>query len=275
MVMKMKTPRFNTLSLFAIAAIITVFMISSAVKAQDSVGIVTALQGVVNVSDSSGIKQLSQGDNIFMGDIIETGEDSGVKIVFNDESMISLGDNTVFEINEFVYTPTQRKAISNITKGKMRAIIKNLKGGNSDVEFNTPNAVAGIKGTTLYINADKALFCVREGEVEVGGNGPNSNTVTLGSNQFTQIVDGEPISPEEISNETWLKFKKETNIFEGFSDTTSALREEYPGKEGSEASSPVALSESIADFPSIPPIDLTPGAGVENVVNIDVIIDIN
>lgn len=266
----------NLVSCFTIL-IVFLFALSlcTNARAQDnSVGIVTALSGEVTATDSGGTETLTEGDPVFMGDIIRTGPDSGVKIVFKDESLISLGDDTELEINEFVYTPTQRKSIANVAKGKVRGIISNIKDRDSQVEFRTKNAVAGIKGTTLYIDANGEIFGVREGFVDVSGRVPGSKVVSLGPNEYTQIVGGNPVPPKPITEDMWLKFKRETNILEGIPDSTTMFRQDYPGKEGTDTSSPVTLSE-LSEFPTVPPIDLTPGAGVENAVDVDIIVDIN
>ena len=42
---------------------------------------------------------------IYQGDIVEMGEDSGCKIVFADETDISLGEESRLEIDEYVYDP--------------------------------------------------------------------------------------------------------------------------------------------------------------------------
>lgn len=263
-----------SISLLAIALLITT---AAAVIAQEDnpVGIVTAVSGNVTATSVEGTDTLAEGDPVFMGDIIRTGADSGVKIVFNDESLISLGDETELEINDFVYTPAQRKSVTNVTRGKVRAIISNIKDRSSDVEFKTKNAVAGIKGTILYINADSEIFGVREGFVDVSGLRPGSVTVSLGPNEYTRVVDGNPIPPKPITDEMWFNYQRETNILEGVPDSSTMFRQDYPGRDGTDASLPVALGEQLGDFPTVPPINLTPGAGAENAVPVDIIVDIN
>ena len=209
-----------------------------------------------------------------MGDLIKTGPDSGVKIVFKDESLISLGDRTELEINDFVYTPSQRKSVTNVTKGKIRALVSSVKDRESNVEFKTPNAVAGIKGTILYVNANTETIGVKEGQVQVKGNAPGAASVTLGPNEYTTVVNGKPVPPQPLSEDDWLKYQRETNILEGVPDTSSLFQQQYPGKEGKSGSLPLAKGD-LADFPTVPPINLTPGAGVNNAVNVDIIVDVN
>ena len=224
--------------------------------ADGPVGIVTALQGQVTLTDAEGTSDAIEGTFVKLGDTIETGDESGVKILFDDDSLFALGDNSSVTINEFIYTPQERKSISNITKGKMRAIIQGVQSGKSDIEIRTPNGLAGVKGTTLYANADEEFFCLRTGTIEVSG-ADNSSSVTLNPDECTYIVDGEPIEPERISEETWLKFQRETDIFEGFQNIASHFQN-YPGKNGSGAAPPLSSLINVSQFPSVPPFNQSP-----------------
>jgi len=264
----------NYLPLMFLLALVFAYQSNSRAQEDNSVGIVTAAQGEVTVTDSKGTEPLAEGDSVYMGDLIKTGTDSGVKIVFDDESLIALGDRTELEINEFVYTPSKRKSVTSVTKGKIRALVSSVKDRESQVEFKTPNAVAGIKGTILYVNANTETIGVKEGEVLVKGNAPGAKTVTLGPNEYTQVVGGKPVPPKPLSEDTWLEFQRETNILEGVPDSTSMFRQEYPGKEGRSTSLPLAKSD-LSDFPTVPPINLTPGEGVNNAVDVDIIVDVN
>lgn len=227
--------------------------------AQDGepVGIVTAVQGDVTVTDNAESFEAIEGTPIKLGDTIETGAESGAKILFDDDTLFSIGEDSIIVINEFVYTPGQRKSVTNITKGKMRAIIQSVESSTTDIEIKTPNGVAGIKGTTLYANADEEIFCLRNGTILVSDRDGNK-TVTLNPDECTHIVDGEPIPPERISDETWLRFKRETDIYEGFDTFSSSYIQNYPGKSGSGAAPPLSTLINVSQFPSVPPFNQSP-----------------
>ena len=96
-----------------IAFFILLFSSSLAMAQENSaIGIVTAMEGLVTVTDSTGTFDVVEGTPVKLGDTIETGEESGVKILFDDDSLFSLGDNTSVVLNEFIYTPQERKSIS-------------------------------------------------------------------------------------------------------------------------------------------------------------------
>ena len=245
---------------------------SAAVFAQETtpvIGVVTAVQGQVTVIDGSGPSDVTEGTLIKLGDTVETGEEAGVKILFDDDTLFSLGDNTSVVISEFIYTPQERKSLSNITKGKMRAIIQGVQSGDSEVEIATPNGVAGIKGTTLYANADEETYCLRTGEIIVKGT-ESKESVTLTPNECTHIINGKPITPERISEETWLKFKRETDIYEGLGGISSSLQN-YPGKSGTGAAPPLSTLINISQFPTVQPFNQSP---IDNTI-IPVTVNVN
>lgn len=234
-----------------------IYSLPSFVQADDEIGIITAVKGIVSITDQSGLIDALEGTPVKLGDTVETGEQSGVKILFDDDTLFSLGDNTSVTINEFIYTPQERKSISNITKGKMRAIVQKVQSGQSDVEINTPNGLAGVKGTTLYANADEDTFCLKTGQIIVQGT-KSQESITLRPDECTHIINGKPISPEKMSEETWLKFKRETDIAEGAETISSLNNNNYPGKNGSSAAPPLSSLINISQFPSVPPFNQSP-----------------
>ena len=252
-----------------LTAILSLFPLLFA-QADDQIGIITATLGQVTITDDAGAVDAIEGTPVKLGDTIETGDESGVKVLFDDDTLFSLGDNSSVTINEFIYTPQERKSITNITKGKMRAIIQKVQSGESDIEIRTPNGLAGVKGTTLYANADEETYCLRTGEIIVKGT-ESKKSITLTPNECTHIVNGEPIAPERITDETWLKFKRETDIYEGSGALSSSPLQNYPGKEGSGAAPPLSTLINISQCPSVPPFNQSP---IDNII-IPVTVNVN
>jgi hypothetical protein len=134
--------------------------------------------------------------------------------------------------------------------------------------------VAGVKGTTLFIDADRKLFCVLEGEVFVRGVIAGTREVIIESGQCTKIIDGNPSVPVPFTDELKEEFILATEIKEDVPLRDSLYKEEYPGKQP-----PPTISEiieegpSIEDVPTIQPIDLLPGVNAEGEAPVDVIVN--
>ena len=194
----------------------------------DSIGIVSSLQGEVFIVRNDSEISAFQGMKVYLGDYIETGDNSGVKIVFIDETLITLADNTDLEITEFIYNPSERKTVSNITKGKMRAFVQKFKGDSSTVEFKTENAVAGVKGTTLFIDAINNIISVIEGEVYVRSLYDESKEIILQGGQYTTIVDGIPGIPE-FNSQGILQDYNNVNFPDYIYESINSYNIFYPG----------------------------------------------
>ncbi len=242
----------------------------------EPIGIVTAVKGQVTVVSAGVSEAVEEGARVFLGDRFETGEDSGVKILFNDDTLISLGANTTFEITEFVYTTARRKSLYNIITGKLKAIIQKFEGEESDIEFATPGGVAGIKGTIIFIDADMNIFFVLEGEAFVRGVIPGAREIWLRGGEFTGIQpDGNPSDPALIPLELKGELEKGTEVQEEVPPRDSLLKEEYPGKEPPPKSitAPEIMRTGAGVLPPLAqPVDLLPGVTPQDKAPVDIVI---
>lgn len=235
----------------------------------EPIGTVTAIKGQVTVVSGGVSEQVNQGARVFLGDRFQTGENSGAKILFNDDTLISLGADTKFEITEFVYNPTRRKSVSNMLTGKIKAIIQKFE-GESDVQFVTPKGVAGVKGTILFIDADKGIFFALEREVFVRGIVPGAREIRLGPGEFTTIgPKGNPSNAGPIPGGLKNELEKGTQVNEETPSRDSLYKKDYPGKKPPHTG---ILSELGIFAPLKQPVDLTPGVTQNDKAPVNVIV---
>ena len=116
---------------------------------------------------------LKSGMTFTAGSFIKTGKDSRVELTMPDKSIIRLGSDTLFKVNQALFPDDKlRRFSSKLFIGKMWAKITGVFGGRRGT-FNTSTqtAVAGVRGTTynLKAGADKSTeISVFEGKVGVG-----------------------------------------------------------------------------------------------------------
>ena len=116
---------------------------------------VTHADGVVlqaNVGPNGGLGQAKVGDLVYRGDLVETGTNSAVGMVFTDGTAFNLSANARIELNEFVYDPngTSNSAFISLAKGTFTFIAgKVAKTG--DMKVDTPVATMGIRGTAPHV----------------------------------------------------------------------------------------------------------------------------
>ena len=74
--------------------------------AADAIGSVATVDGLVEATDVQGKRtQLETGHRIFLGDILETGDDGVIGVLLADQSMFSMAENGLMIMNEMIYDP--------------------------------------------------------------------------------------------------------------------------------------------------------------------------
>lgn len=122
-------------------------LLSSADAAGQEAGIITSLKGKVIIKRGGAESEAKINDKIYLHDTIETKADSRVKILFSDDSLLSLAENSKMNIKEYLYEKDGKKGTSviNLLEGKLKSIT-----GKASFEVHTPTAVAASRGTYFF-----------------------------------------------------------------------------------------------------------------------------
>ena len=147
----------------------------SASHADDNRGRITYLRGAVTATDDTGVPRILRADSrIRLGEIVETGPNSVVQIVFPDRSMMHLKPGTKLTVEAFNFTkskPDDDGVVVNIVKGSMRSLTGLVgKRNPGKVKYKTPIATIGIRGTVIEIDQVqggpvKAIFDLGQGYI--------------------------------------------------------------------------------------------------------------
>ncbi len=107
-------------------------------------GVVASMKGEVKVKTPSAKSShpLTQGDRIFMGDKIETGEDGALKVLLMDQTFFTLGPSNTVTIDEFIYDPANAENKASMVKGVLRAVSGKVaqKDSKGESHGGSPNA---------------------------------------------------------------------------------------------------------------------------------------
>lgn len=79
---------------------------------------------------------------------------SGVGITFSDGSRLTLGENSIFCINRYIFKPEDREFDIDIKLIKGKALFNSGKVGKlspDSVKFEIPDGVVGIRGTEFIV----------------------------------------------------------------------------------------------------------------------------
>ena len=126
-------------------------------QADDSIGAIKKLNGSATFVREKAELKVKLGDPVFMRDVLKTDNTGSLGITFKDNTMISVGPNTVYTIDEYVFKPGEQKLafVSKISKGTLHFVSGNLtKLAPNAVKVKTPEATIGFRGTRFLVKVE-------------------------------------------------------------------------------------------------------------------------
>ena len=156
-----------------------------------TIGIVIGQADVVNRNIDLKIKE-----NIYFGDVIRTGAQTNLQILFEDETVFTIGENTEIVINEFIYDPNQNNELNKISAEVMRGSLKVVTGLIS--KENPENLLITLPTGVLATRGTEVQALVKPGQNDVVvllGPGPNNaageraGSVEVSNNQGSVFMD--------------------------------------------------------------------------------------
>ncbi len=125
-----------------------------------------------------------------------------MKILFRDDSILTLGQNSRLVIKQYLYNPKSKRAesIYELADGRLKAVV-----GGPGFRVTTPTAFAAARGTVFVIWFDGETrttgLAVIEGSVDFGNIDPNvPGTQIVAAGQMSSLTgNGQPAPPGPIS----------------------------------------------------------------------------
>jgi hypothetical protein len=96
------------------------------------------------------------GAKVQPGDVVMTGPDGSVGILFADASLLSAGPNSVLAIDKFLFDSTTNQGAfeTSLRKGTLSAVSgKIAKQSHDAMKVRTPTTVLGVRGTEFVVRA--------------------------------------------------------------------------------------------------------------------------
>ena len=117
------------------------------------VGSVEMADGLVlAISPDGSQRPLETGDPLYQGEVLETGEESAVRVVMLDETLFTLGASSRMAVNDLDFDATSGEGTSSysILKGSFLFVSGLIaKHDPADMEIITPVATIGVRGTIV------------------------------------------------------------------------------------------------------------------------------
>ncbi|QSZ42093.1 hypothetical protein GJV85_08205 [Sulfurimonas aquatica] len=130
-----------------------VLFLALALNAEE-VAIVKSVEGVATLKSNAKVVSLTKGAKLSSKDVIMTENDSKVVVIFNDNSSLVLGSNSIFSIDKYIFKPIEKEYAFDLSLTKGSVSFESGKIGEvapENFQLKTPEGVVGIRGTKFLV----------------------------------------------------------------------------------------------------------------------------
>jgi len=153
-------PRYSKRWLFPLTVIFVLLSLLGEVspaEASPAVATIQKVSGTATVVRQGRSLTASAGFEVQEDDTLRTGPDGSLGVLFKDDTVLSLGPESVLVVDEFVFAPKQGKfsivlRMLKGTAGYLSGLISKLS--PESVHFETPTASIGIRGTQFVVRVE-------------------------------------------------------------------------------------------------------------------------
>ena len=135
-------------------SLLLIFIVNSSIASaniSEFIGVIGAAIGEIQNQKN---EKLVNGSKIFYGDTIISKEQSNAQILFLDQTVLTLGEDTELTIDEFIYDPTSQDGsfVSSVKSGTVKFITGQISKKNPDnLEVKIPSGTLGARGTEFVV----------------------------------------------------------------------------------------------------------------------------
>jgi hypothetical protein len=122
------------------------------------IGLVKVAKGTVSLQRGGERMPVAVGSAVQLSDVISTGADGSAGITFSDNSLVSVGPNSVFAIDKYKFDTTTHAGEfeGNLRQGRLAAVSgKMVKQSPESMKIRTPSAIMGVRGTEFVVQVDE------------------------------------------------------------------------------------------------------------------------
>ncbi|MFQ5946562.1 MAG: FecR domain-containing protein, partial [Anaerolineae bacterium] len=191
------------------ACLLFVLLLPWAAFAQQAVGVITGVQGRVELSRRPAPTPvaLQVRDDLFLRDIIDTYEESIARVLFGGQSTVTVRELTRFEVRAELLPTGATRTTYDLKEGKIRVdAARELMQPGDLIEVRTPNALATVRGTILiaeYISRlGRSFFMCLGGTCRIAIRGLTPFTLVPNKSVTVTGTEETGIQPEPVQSVT-------------------------------------------------------------------------
>lgn len=112
-------------------------------------------QAAVKWNEREPRRPLKAGEDVpAVGEVLETGPLGWARLYFKDDSIVDLGPNTLFAVQQFQMGDKERHITLRLLKGRIRVLVVRKLEGRSTYQVTTPGALISVRGTDFAVHTD-------------------------------------------------------------------------------------------------------------------------
>ena len=124
--------------------------------AADDVGQFKVAKGAVSIERAKQRMPVAVGTVVQEGDVVITGADGSAGITFKDDSLLSIGPDSVLAIDRFAFDSTTHAGAfeTSLRQGSMAAVSGKIAKQSADaMRVRTPATILGVRGTEFLVRS--------------------------------------------------------------------------------------------------------------------------
>ncbi len=179
------------------------------------VGMMTYVEGRVDRNTGDDYFPSIKEEPILPGDTIRTKTYSRAEIVFNDKSVLRIGENTQVKIKDYTLKNGKReKASLFVDRGKVRVMVSKSHTGATNFDILTPNSEGSVKGSDIcvsYLKSSTSILAL-EGEIAAKSLDFPDKEIRVTGGQTAYVPFGAPpFGPRPFLKVEQKRFEAETS----------------------------------------------------------------
>jgi hypothetical protein len=180
-----------------------------------AVGSISGIEPTADIGRSGEWTPAAAGAPVHIGDVLRTGRPGRLSVVFQDDSVITVGPGSELVINEQVFAPKEGtvRTVLQLVQGKIRSVVSEYyQGTQGGFEVKTPTALAGVRGTDFVVVHDPAIEVTEvvgvSGRVAVNSIfEPERHGVIVTSRELTVVARGGlPQTPQRLTEKLFRQY---------------------------------------------------------------------
>ena len=213
----------TALALIATALTLSLTLPSVSNAKETEIGTVASIDGTAEIGRDGNWTAAAVGAPIHADDLLRTGKPGHMRVVFDDDSVLTLGDASELTVSDHVFSPStgETRSLVDLLSGTVNAVVSEYyKNPNAAYEVKTKTATAGVRGTEFVVSYEPGEeiteVIVVDGRVEVTSVvGDVENSVFLTANEVSYVRQGESPSAPNRYEENLLRQRLDNIDFIG------------------------------------------------------------